>query len=55
MLILGVAIAATGVFLFGVYTVGPTERGVLTSFGRAQRLGSELIRDDPELGPLLSE
>lgn len=55
MLILGVAIAATGVFLFGVYTVGPTERGVLTTFGRAQRVGVELVRDDPELGPLLSD
>lgn len=55
MLILGVVIAATGVFLFGVYTVGPTERGVLTTFGRAQRIGDELIRDDPELGRLLSD
>ncbi|MDQ8207715.1 SPFH domain-containing protein [Coraliomargarita sp. SDUM461003] len=55
MLLLGAALAATGVFLFGVYTVGPTERGVLTTFGRAQRLGAQLISEDPELGGLLSE
>jgi regulator of protease activity HflC (stomatin/prohibitin superfamily) len=55
MLLLGAALAATGVFLFGVYTVGPTERGVLTTFGRAQRLGNQLISEDPELGSLLSD
>ena len=36
MLLLGAVLAATGVFLFGVYTVGPTERGVLTTFGRSR-------------------
>ena len=32
-----------------VYTVGPAERAVLTSFGRAQRLGTATTFDDPLL------
>ncbi|MGJ8638091.1 MAG: SPFH domain-containing protein [Opitutaceae bacterium] len=55
MLILGVIVAAAGVLGFGVYTIGPTERGVISSFGRVQRVRDELISDDPELGQLLSD
>jgi regulator of protease activity HflC (stomatin/prohibitin superfamily) len=40
--------------LFGVYTIGPTERGVLTTFGRAQRLNGSSAQD-PQLGALLSD
>lgn len=50
---LGVAAAAALTLLFGIYTIGPTERGVLTTFRRAQRIAGT-IADDPELGPLLS-
>jgi hypothetical protein len=39
--------------LFGVYTIGPTERGVLTTFGRAQRLNGS-VGTDPDLSPLLT-
>ena len=38
--------------LFGVYTIGPTERGVLTTFKRAQRLPGT-VASDPELSALL--
>ncbi len=31
--------------VLGFYTVGPNERGVLTTFGRAQRLGSSTLED----------
>ncbi|CAA6676479.1 Putative stomatin/prohibitin-family membrane protease subunit YbbK [Lentimonas sp. CC4] len=55
MIVVGIALAAALVLALGVYTVGPTERAVLTSFGRAQRIGNERIGDDPELGPLLTE
>lgn len=55
MLLLGFVIAAVIVFLFGVYTIGPTERGVLSTFGRARRIGDQHIADDPELGLLLTE
>jgi regulator of protease activity HflC (stomatin/prohibitin superfamily) len=51
--ILGVGCAALVTLLFGVYTIGPTERGVLATFGRAQRLPGTTA-DDPQLGPLLS-
>jgi regulator of protease activity HflC (stomatin/prohibitin superfamily) len=50
-LVLGSALAALLTLLFGVYTIGPTERGVLTTFGRAQRLPGT-VADDPELGAL---
>jgi regulator of protease activity HflC (stomatin/prohibitin superfamily) len=50
---LGVGAAALLTLLFGVYTIGPTERGVLTTFKRAQRLPGHII-DDPELGPLIA-
>jgi regulator of protease activity HflC (stomatin/prohibitin superfamily) len=52
-LIVGVAAAALFLFLRGIYTIGPTERGVLTTFGRAQRT-TGTIADDPQLGALLS-
>lgn len=55
MLFLGFALASAIVLAMGVYTVGPTERGVLASFGRVQRIGDERIGDDPELGLLLTE
>ncbi|MEY2600504.1 MAG: hypothetical protein RLZZ142_2763, partial [Verrucomicrobiota bacterium] len=34
-LVLGVVAAALLTLLLGVYSIGPTERGVLTTFGRA--------------------
>ncbi len=49
----GVALAAIMTLLFGVYTIGPTERGVLTTFGRAPRLNGT-VGTDPDLGPLLT-
>jgi regulator of protease activity HflC (stomatin/prohibitin superfamily) len=33
--------------LFGFYTVGPNERAVITTFGRAQRVGSASTLQDP--------
>jgi regulator of protease activity HflC (stomatin/prohibitin superfamily) len=50
---LGVLLAAVVTLLFGVYTIGPAERGVLTTFGRAPRLKGS-VGTDPELSPLLS-
>lgn len=51
--IIGVGLAALLTLLVGVYTIGPTERGVLTTFGRVQRiLGT--TADDPQLGALLT-
>jgi regulator of protease activity HflC (stomatin/prohibitin superfamily) len=41
--------------LGGFYTVGPNERGVLTTFGRAQRLGSATTLEDPVSQPLNHE
>lgn len=52
-LVFGVGAAAVLTLLFGVYTVGPTERGVLTTFKRAQRVRG-MLADDPELGPLIA-
>jgi len=52
-LVLGVGVAALLTLLFGVYSIGPTERGVLTTFGRVQRtVGS--TSEDPQLVALLS-
>ena len=42
----GVGLAALLTLLFGVYTIGPTERGVVTTFGRVQRLAGS-TGDDP--------
>ena len=53
-LVLGVGLAALLTLLFGVYTIGPTERGVVTTFGRAQRTPGTTA-DDPHLGSLLTE
>lgn len=53
-ILLGVGLAALMTLLFGVYTIGPTERGVLTSFGRVQRTQGSTT-DDPQLGALLTE
>jgi regulator of protease activity HflC (stomatin/prohibitin superfamily) len=33
--------------LFGFYTIGPNERAVLTTFGRAQRVGQATTLEDP--------
>ncbi|QQL45912.1 SPFH domain-containing protein [Sulfuriroseicoccus oceanibius] len=55
LIVLGMLVAAGIVLAFGVYTIGPTQRGVLASFGRAQRVGNQRIGDDPELGALLSD
>jgi regulator of protease activity HflC (stomatin/prohibitin superfamily) len=52
-LMCGVVLAALFTLLFGVYSIGPTERGVLTTFGRVQRiLGT--TASDPQLGALLT-
>jgi len=53
-LILGFGFAAFLTLVLGVYTIGPTERGVITTFGRAQRLGG-MTADDPHLGALLTD
>jgi regulator of protease activity HflC (stomatin/prohibitin superfamily) len=53
-LVVGVGLAALLTLLFGVYSIGPTERGVLTTFGRAQReIGT--TASDPQLGSLLTD
>ena len=51
---LGVGLAALITLLFGVYSIGPTERGVLTTFGRVQRTPGTTV-DDPQLGALLND
>lgn len=53
-LILGVGLAALMTLLFGVYSIGPTERGVITTLGRAQRLAGT-TGDDPDLSASLKE
>jgi regulator of protease activity HflC (stomatin/prohibitin superfamily) len=50
---LGIAIVAGLALLFGVYTIGPTQRGLLTTFGRVQRLGNQTTADDAHLHSLL--
>lgn len=50
----GICLAALITLLFGVYSIGPTERGVLASFGRAQRLPGATA-EDPQLATLLTE
>ncbi len=52
-LFLGAGLAALFTLLFGVYTIGPTQRGVLTSFGRVDRT-SGTTAEDPQLGALLN-
>ena len=52
-LVIGVGVAALLTLLFGVYSIGPTERGVLTTFGRVQRLKGNTA-EDPQLGALLT-
>lgn len=52
-LVVGAGLAALLTLLFGVYSIGPTERGVLTTFGRVQRLAGTSA-DDPQLGALLT-
>jgi regulator of protease activity HflC (stomatin/prohibitin superfamily) len=39
LFILGLGAAALIILAFGAYTIGPTQRGVITTFGRAQRIG----------------
>lgn len=53
-LLVGVGLAALLTLLVGVYTIGPTERGVLTTFGRVQRTPGTTATD-PQLGALLTE
>lgn len=55
MLITGIGLTAITALLLGVYTVGPTERGIITTFGRAQRAGKSFSSDDPALGALLTD
>lgn len=52
-LVVGIGVAVLLTLLFGVYSIGPTERGVLTTFGRVQRLKGNTA-DDPQLGALLT-
>ncbi len=52
--ILGIGLAVLLLMVFGIYTIGPTERGIVTSLGRAQRTQGTTA-DDPTLGSLLSE
>lgn len=52
---LGFFSAAAVVLLFGVYTIGPTQRGVLTSFGRVVRVGKSTTAEDPVLGADLTD
>jgi regulator of protease activity HflC (stomatin/prohibitin superfamily) len=52
-LLFGIGLAALLTLLFGVYSIGPTERGVLTTFGRVQRIPGTTA-DDPQLGALLT-
>lgn len=53
--LLGIGLMAVLVLLFGVYTIGPTQRGLITTFGRAQRLGDQTTATDPQLSALLTE
>jgi len=53
-LVLGAGLAALFTLLFGVYSIGPTERGVLTTFGRVQRTPGTTA-EDPQLGALLTD
>lgn len=53
-LLFGVGLVALLTLLFGVYTIGPTQRGVITTFGRAQRTPGTTA-EDPQLGALLTE
>ncbi len=52
-LLFGIGLAALLTLLFGVYSIGPTERGVITTFGRVQRTEGTTA-DDPQLGALLT-
>ncbi|OIQ98817.1 SPFH domain / band 7 family protein [mine drainage metagenome] len=51
--LLAVAIVAGIALAIGVYTIGPTQRGLITTFGRVQRLGNQTTADDPQLRSLL--
>ena len=53
-LLIGFALAIPLTLLFGVYSIGPAERAVLTTFGRVQRT-TGTIADDPVLGALLTD
>lgn len=52
-ILFGFIAAAMATLLAGVYTIGPTQRGVLTTFGRAKRLAGT-TGSDPLLGNLLT-
>ena len=54
LLVLGIALAAIITLLCGVYSIDTTERGVMTTFGRAERIGGSTL-DDPSLASLLRE
>jgi len=53
-IVAGLGLGAVLMLLFGVYTIGPTERGVVATLGRVQRTRGT-VADDPLLGPLLSD
>jgi regulator of protease activity HflC (stomatin/prohibitin superfamily) len=52
-LTVGLGLAVLLTLLVGVYSIGPTQRGVITTFGRAQRMPGT-TSDDPQLGALLT-
>lgn len=53
-ILIGSGFGAALMLLAGFYSIGPTERGVVTTFGRVQRTKGT-IADDPQLGPLLTD
>lgn len=52
--IFGLVLTAGIVLAFGIYTIGPTQRGILTTFGRVQRTG-QMTNDDATLMACLSD
>lgn len=54
-ILVGFIAATLAVLTFGIYTVGPTQRGVITSFGRVQRIGRSTTAEDPVLGADLTD
>jgi regulator of protease activity HflC (stomatin/prohibitin superfamily) len=53
-ILFGVVLAVMLTLLIGVYAIGPTERGVLTTFGRVQRIEGNTSAD-PQFSALLSD
>ncbi|MBC8041667.1 MAG: SPFH domain-containing protein [Opitutaceae bacterium] len=53
-LVIGLGLAAALTLLFGVYTIGPTQRGVIATFRRVQRIVG-MTADDPVFASLLKD